>query len=659
MPTFGELAEHHEEQHFVGREHELATFANWVSSGAPVILNVWGPAGIGKSALLRAFQRHARALGRPAIQVTAQDFRRSHTGLVGALGVGLNAPAELDPVIEHLNRQQPLLLLDAGQQAPDLMTSLRDELLPSLDARVRVVIAGREPLNRQGHSPDVGLRLMRDLPLGGLSRADATTYLERRGLRDPHLLAQILRTVNGHPLALTLAADLALQAHAGPFERAPAWRLVVRMLADRLVQDVQPAALRDLLEAAAIVRQFDEGLLRAMVGSARALRPFDTLWHLSFVEPAEYGLMLHASVRRILAQDLRLRDRDRDRDLRRHALAHYCLRMASALRNERERLLAETLFLYEDATVHDVLFADAEPAQVWLERGRPEDWDDVLRVRTVWLQQVLPPAARPIFDPAQDAALLQALLEYPGTRLQVARDRAGRVLGFTTVVPVCEESVRILELYPGLVPALSTYSTGLPPAADKATVFYLLHLAHADLMHDAVLAVLLRGLLSVVAHGGVYLTATPLPTLQDLFERLGWQHLSGARKAEAPAVETYVLDLQRIGVDAWLAGLLGVAPSADPGATGGARAVPPPPLPAPSAGPPEAEDHDLGGLTARERELVALIARGFQNRQIAAALELSVRTVDAHLEHIRRKLGIRTRVEIAVWAARHGLVEPA
>src|SRR5205085_7322961 len=125
------------------------------------------------------------------------------------------------------------------------------------------------------HGPHVGPWLMRDLPLGGLSRADAATYLSRRGLRDPHALAQILHVVNGHPFALTLAADFALQAHSASLERTPAWRLAVRMVVDRLLDEVQPAALRDLLEAAAIVRQFDEAALEAIGGSARAFRAFD------------------------------------------------------------------------------------------------------------------------------------------------------------------------------------------------------------------------------------------------------------------------------------------------------------------------------------------------------------------------------------------------
>jgi len=45
-----------------------------------------------------------------------------------------------------------------------------------------------------------------------------------------------------------------------------------------------------------------------------------------------------------------------------------------------------------------------------------------------------------------------------------------------------------------------------------------------------------------------------------------------------------------------------------------------------------------------------LIAEGLTNPEIAARLKMAERTADAHVEHIRNKLGLRTRSQIAVWA---------
>lgn len=58
-------------------------------------------------------------------------------------------------------------------------------------------------------------------------------------------------------------------------------------------------------------------------------------------------------------------------------------------------------------------------------------------------------------------------------------------------------------------------------------------------------------------------------------------------------------------------------------------------------------------LTAREREVAACVARGMSNPQIAAALVVSERTAQNHVQHILTKLGFSRRSQIAVWAVHH------
>lgn len=59
-------------------------------------------------------------------------------------------------------------------------------------------------------------------------------------------------------------------------------------------------------------------------------------------------------------------------------------------------------------------------------------------------------------------------------------------------------------------------------------------------------------------------------------------------------------------------------------------------------------------LTSRERQVLTLVAQGLSNRQIAHDLDLSVRTVEAHLTHIYDKLGVGSRTEAALLAQREG-----
>lgn len=61
-------------------------------------------------------------------------------------------------------------------------------------------------------------------------------------------------------------------------------------------------------------------------------------------------------------------------------------------------------------------------------------------------------------------------------------------------------------------------------------------------------------------------------------------------------------------------------------------------------------------LTPREVEVLGLVANGLSNRDVSAALFVSVGTAKTHVENIIRKLGVSDRVQAAVWAARNGLV---
>ncbi len=68
------------------------------------------------------------------------------------------------------------------------------------------------------------------------------------------------------------------------------------------------------------------------------------------------------------------------------------------------------------------------------------------------------------------------------------------------------------------------------------------------------------------------------------------------------------------------------------------------------AGEPLASDAELDTLTPREREVLQLIARGYLYKEIAARLNLSVKTVEAHVSSVLRKLQLSTRHELTRWA---------
>ena len=81
--------------------------------------------------------------------------------------------------------------------------------------------------------------------------------------------------------------------------------------------------------------------------------------------------------------------------------------------------------------------------------------------------------------------------------------------------------------------------------------------------------------------------------------------------------------------------------------------------PAPAGDAPAGPEHpDLERLTAREREVLAGLGRGLSNRQLAAELFVSEKTVKTHVSSVLAKLRVADRTQAALFAVRVGLVDP-
>jgi DNA-binding NarL/FixJ family response regulator len=74
------------------------------------------------------------------------------------------------------------------------------------------------------------------------------------------------------------------------------------------------------------------------------------------------------------------------------------------------------------------------------------------------------------------------------------------------------------------------------------------------------------------------------------------------------------------------------------------------------AGEPVGADPELETLTARERDVLQLIARGYRYKEIAARLHLSVKTIEAHVSSVLRKLQLSSRHELTRWAHERRLI---
>ena len=71
---------------------------------------------------------------------------------------------------------------------------------------------------------------------------------------------------------------------------------------------------------------------------------------------------------------------------------------------------------------------------------------------------------------------------------------------------------------------------------------------------------------------------------------------------------------------------------------------------------PPQHDPELDQLTAREREVLRLIARGYAYKQVAKQLAISIKTVESHVSAVLRKLQLSSRYELTTWASDRRLI---
>jgi hypothetical protein len=550
---FGATLRALELEQFVGRDAEIAHFREWVARQGrrPEILNVTGPGGIGKSALLHLFEALAQATGRRVVTLDGQSIVATEQGLADALGADDAASAAVE-----LNSRPTLLTIDAFEELLSLGRFLQDELLGRLEPQVKVVVASRYPLGLAWSRSGTWHRLIRSMALRPLTRDDGRRWLELQGLTDTRAVEQILRVSGGYPLALTLAADLVLQLGIADLPRAPEWRLAVRSLVEQLLDEIDEPALRELLEAASLVRQFDEPMLAELAGRDDVHQAFARLCRLSFVVAGEHGLMLHDEVRRFISEDLRWRAPARSEELRVRALAHYRREIERAPTVDRARLVLDHLYLWENELFHAFYVPGPEALRMWVERDQPPNCEEL---HAVWRSspdqeasvQVSP---LPVELPLE---LLDALLESPDAHLRVVRDADGTALAFGVHVDLTKASLELFPAHgphrPAIVACLEAADVDL--SAESSQALWLSRLVVGRRHYEAAAAVLRREGVRLAASNALYVITTADPIYKSSAAAFGAVLVPEAEQGPTPdgnLFEGFYSDLRKVDIRFWM-----------------------------------------------------------------------------------------------------------
>jgi hypothetical protein len=406
----------------VGRESERAFLHSVLGEEGPFVVFIHGIGGVGKSTLVEAFTAEARARGAVVLSLDSGSIEPTPRGFLAAIsnatGGDLTTADEAARRLASLG-DRVVLVLDRYEVLRPIDLWLLQTFVPALDEGARVVLSGREgPL--QAWSTGMG-RLFRSLPLGNLPREDAEALLRHDGV-DGDDLERINRLARGHPLSLRLAAA-ALVAGPELDHEATTVTAIVEELTELYLARLEPLT-RQALDAASVVRRPTLSLLAAMLPDAAPQDAFERLRGLPFVELSGDGLVLHDTVREVVAAYLRASDPDRSRRYRIAAWRLLRDEVTRATSHEMWRYTADLLFILESPAVREGFFPTSEH-RYFVEPARAEDWPAIRAIAVAC-------------EPPDSVAIYEDWWRRLPDAFWTARDGAGRVAGFTAAIQIAE-----------------------------------------------------------------------------------------------------------------------------------------------------------------------------------------------------------------------------
>src|SRR4029079_3236262 len=225
-------------------------------------------------------------------------------------------------------------------------------------------------------------------------------------------LERINRLARGHPLSLRLAAS-ALVAGPDLDHEVTTVTAIVEELTELYLARLDPRT-RQALDAASVVRRPTLSLMAAMLPDTAPQDAFERVRGLPFVELSSDGLVLHDTVREVVAAYLRASDPDRSRSSRIEAWHHLRTEVPPATSHEFWRYTADLLFILENPAVREGFFPTSEHLY-FVEPAVDADWPAIRDIATA-------------AEPPEAVAILENWWRRLPDAFWAARDGTGKVV---------------------------------------------------------------------------------------------------------------------------------------------------------------------------------------------------------------------------------------
>lgn len=660
--SFADVVTKNQERLFIGREEECRLFRRYLEQPGknPVILNIFDIGGIGKSSLLDQFEGIAIEAGAAFFKVDSIDFQHSPKGFLNVLAHALGVEADLISPVVTLNRcmkalsnaiqlRRVVLAIDTYEEMHALDRWLRETFISRLPGQVLLIISGRTPLTELWHPYPHWSSLVHPIPLSHLTFAEVQDYARLHNLEQPRIHQQLYALSQGLPLIMALLLEMRERDDAGKslqgYLTAGHDQIVYHWL-----RETPSDQIRQIVEAAALVRRFDQDLLEHMIENTMAPRDFDQLVNLSFIRRTKSGWMVHHLLRTHIAREIRLRTPSRHRTLWQRSISYYHERLVQLPPGEDRSALMEDLFyVLGDSLLRMAFFQETSRDRFFAEAADESHYDEIkaflddlierFNHLNVHVEYRDPVEAKdylhqmPVEYFRREARMLagEQLHSLDPEAFHLIRNEAGESVGLIVNVPINDKNMDYL----GSSPVSRGYFNQLSPQeleeyavpAPGRSGSFLRLIGFKDDDDIVARTALMYHLLSLWLQDPRSIVTTAFPFYIRLLEQLGFQKVPDLIHhhygAEFPA-PTFVLDLRDERLAQFLDHIISKAGvSVEPHLAGWAY-----------------------DLTEREVDVTRLVLEGLSNVEIAQRLNLAEITIKKHLTSIYEKIGVKNRVEL-------------
>jgi DNA-binding winged helix-turn-helix (wHTH) protein len=535
---------------FFGRERELTRLESWISDDdGPAVVFVHGIGGIGKTSLLDALERRAKATAITLLRFDCGEIEPTPRGVLHALREHVSHElTSVDAAAEALAKLAGRIVLafDDYQRFRLLDAWLRQTFIPALPAATCVLLSSREP-PADGWTLSPGWSgLVHTLELDPLDDEAVNAVLDYENVT-VDTAARVRVLAKGHPLLLRLAIGATMTEASGPASDALNADQVISTLAARFVEDVNERDLRRVLDCAAVLRRVTRPLLAAMLDVEDPGPLIERLCALPFVTAAQDGLVIHETVRSAVARSLYAIDPERYRALRRAAWNQLRKEVEAVGRVELWRYTADILYLVEQPSIREAFFPTDVPQQI-VEPARPEDESEIARITRR-------------HDGREEERAILAWWRELSDSFSVVRGSGGEVLGYSILafagqIGECVarddavaaswlahvQAARLPDACPVLFARrLLTRDSGEGPSIERAACFLDIKRTYLENPRAA----------------RIYTAMHVDEEFLSVFRPLGFGVLGDlAAEQDGRRLDTLMLDFGPGGIPAWIAGLI-------------------------------------------------------------------------------------------------------